>query len=500
MPLATLTLVALLAADPAAAPFAIEVVDEQTGRGVPLVELETTSGVTYLTDSAGLVAFSDPGLMNQRVYFAVKSHGYEIAKDGFGFPGRAVDVKPGGSATIKIKRLNIAERLYRITGEGIYRDSVILGRKPPLEKPLLNAKVSGCDSTMNVIYRGRLHWFWGDTNWPAYPLGLFHMSGAASKLPSGGGLDPAVGIDLDYYKGDNRFARAMAEMPGEGPTWINGIAVLQDASGTERMVAGYAKIKPPMDVHRRGLAMWDDGSERFELVREFPLTQPLFPDGHPLVVEENGLKYVYFATPFPFVRSRARVESYLDLESYEAFTCLKPGSTVADPQIDRDENGKVRYSWKRNAPPVSAQDQARLINQGHLKADEAWLQTREAATGKPITLHAGSVNWNEFRKRYVMIAVEIFGSSALGEVWYAEAEAPTGPWNTAIKIVTHDKYSFYNPKQHPYFDQQGGRVIYFEGTYTHTFSGNDHRTPRYDYNQMMYRLDLADERLKGAQP
>ena len=45
------------------------------------------------------------------------------------------------------------------------------------------------------------------------------------------------------------------------------------------------------------------------------------------------------------------------------------------------------------------------------------------------------------------------------------------------------------------FDQDGGRLIYFEGTYTHTFSGNDNATPRYDYNQIMYRLDLADPRL-----
>ena len=40
-----------------------------------------------------------------------------------------------------------------------------------------------------------------------------------------------------------------------------------------------------------------------------------------------------------------------------------------------------------------------------------------------------------------------------------------------------------------------GRVIYFEGTYVNTFSGNPEKTPRYDYNQIMYKLDLADERL-----
>src|SRR4051812_25070772 len=42
--------------------FAIEIVDEQTGRGVPMVELQTTNSVRYYTDSGGLVAFFEPGL------------------------------------------------------------------------------------------------------------------------------------------------------------------------------------------------------------------------------------------------------------------------------------------------------------------------------------------------------------------------------------------------------------------------------------------------------
>ena len=48
---------------------------------------------------------------------------------------------------------------------------------------------------------------------------------------------------------------------------------------------------------------------------------------------------------------------------------------------------------------------------------------------------------------------------------------------------------------HSFFDQEHGRIIYFEGTYTHAFSGNPETTARYDYNQIMYRLDLSDERL-----
>ena len=91
-----------------------------------------------------------------------------------------------------------------------------------------------------------------------------------------------------------------------------------------------------------------------------------------------------------------------------------------------------------------------------------------------------------------MIVVQRGGkSSFLGEVWYAEADAPEGPWQDARKILTHDRYSFYNPVQHPLFDQDGGRTIYFEGTYSTTFSRENDPTPRYDYNQMMYRLDVA---------
>ena len=87
-------------------------------------------------------------------------------------------------------------------------------------------------------------------------------------------------------------------------------------------------------------------------------------------------------------------------------------------------------------------------------------------------------------------------SSFLGEVWYAEADTPVGPWAYARKIVTHNKYSFYNPKQHAYFDQDGGCIIYFEGTYSHTFSGSlENATPRYNYNQIVYRLNLDDRRL-----
>jgi len=170
--------------------FKIQVVDRQTGRGVPLVELRTTNSIRYFTDSNGIVAFHEPGLMNREVFFFVEGHGYEFPKDGFGYRGTRLKTTAGGSAVIRIDRLNIAERLYRITGQGIYRDSVLTGHAVPLQNPVLNAQVTGQDSVYTCVYHGRLFWLWGDTNRPSYPLGHFWTAGAFSDLPAAGGLDP----------------------------------------------------------------------------------------------------------------------------------------------------------------------------------------------------------------------------------------------------------------------------------------------------------------------
>jgi hypothetical protein len=478
--------------------FSIEVIDESTGRGVPLVELETVSRIRFFTDSNGIVAFDEPGLMNQKVFFTISSHGYEYPKDFFGYRGVALDVKPGGHAQVKLKRINIAQRLYRITGGGIYRDSVLVGKQVPINQPLLNGQVLGQDSVFATVYGGKIRWFWGDTNRVAYPLGLFAVAGATSKLPKDGGLDPSVGVDLEYFTDKDGFARKMAPLFDQPhPLWIDALVTLKDQSGKERMVAHYSQMKSLGERIGRGLVVYNDSTDTFEKLKEFDLNIPVGPAGQALRANVDGQDYFYFCSPYPSIRVKADWKSIQDPHEYEAFTPLVAGST---DELERDSTGKLIWVWKKNTPPITPAQQVELVESGRMKREESPQRLQDADTSEPIQLHGGSVNWNEFRKRWIMIAQQGKGTSNLGEIWYAEAHKPEGPWVYAKKIVTHDKMDFYNPTQHVFFDQDGGRIIYFEGTYTNTFSGNPTPTPRYEYNQIMYRLDLADPRLKMPDP
>ncbi len=483
--------------------FAIEVLDDETGRGVPMVELQTTSGVRYYTDSGGLVAFYEPGLMDRKVWFGVSAHGYELPPDGFGIRGVTLEAKPGGSARLRVKRINIAERLYRITGQGIYRDTVLLGRKAPVAEPLLNAEVTGQDGILNAIYHGKLYWFYGDTSRLRYALGNFSMAGATTDLPEK--IDPSVGFDLHYFAGPDGFARPMAPIGGEGVVWLSGLVVLPDASGRERMLAYYQRRRGLGAVLENGFVVYQDEKEVFEKLREVVLSPPILPQGYPFRARRgDGAEHVYFTAPYPAVRVQADWESYLDLSTYEGYTCLKPGTHHGGKdqvELDRDPSGKLVWAWKKGTPPLGPRDQEDLIALGKLKREESPFRLEDADGGKPILLNNSSCFWNDYRKRYILIASEVFGATMLGEVWYSEADRPEGPWVPARKIITHankkgDAHDFYNPTQHPFFDREGGRVIYLEGSYVNTFSGNPHPTPHYEYNQILYRLDLSDPRLR----
>ena len=160
-------------------------------------------------------------------------------------------------------------------------------------------------------------------------------------MPADGGLDPARGVDLDYFLREDGFAASTAEMPGEGPTWIDGLCVIRDAQRGERMFAKYVKVRKFLDVYERGLVEWDDKLHRFQHVTRFDFSAPLYPLGHAISRTVVGRDYVYFGNPYPLVRVAAEATALADPRQYEAFTCLAPGSTLERPRIERDPAGNA---------------------------------------------------------------------------------------------------------------------------------------------------------------
>ena len=87
-------------------------------------------------------------------------------------------------------------------------------------------------------------------------------------------------------------------------------------------------------------------------------------------------------------------------------------------------------------------------------------------------------------------------AESTGTVYYSEADDPIGHGGLLRRLSVTRHTIFYNVVQHAFFDQEGGCIIYFEGTYTSSFSAAKEDTPRYNYNQIPYRLRLDDPRLK----
>jgi len=322
----------------------------------------------------------------------------------------------------------------------------------PIQNPLINGLVSGQDTVMAIGYRGKIFWFWGDTNRPSYPLGHFGTSGAISQIPANGGLDPGVGIDLTYFRDKTGFSRPMIAIDGPGVKWLSGIMTVSDENGKEKLVARYDRRKGLAERYEQGLMVYNDEKEVFEKAVALKMDEPLFPDAVPTKVKVGEENYYYFPAPFtvPLVRVKARLKDVLDVRSYEGF---------------------VDGSWKAGARPRRPKSQI------------------DIETGEAIEA-SGTVSWNEYRRRWIMIAWRLVDST-----YYFEADTPVGPWVYGRRIVKYDHYTMYNVAHHPFFDQENGRVIYFEGTYTREFSDAPAATPRYNYNQLMYRLDLADPRL-----
>lgn len=431
-------------------PCRIEVVEQGSGWPVPGVELRTVHGVRFVSDNAGVIAFDLPELLGQETWFTVSGHGYGVKADGFGYKGVRLRPAAGQKLTVTVERRILAQRLGRLTGAGLFAESQKVGEHLDWRE----GPVQGCDSIVNARFEGKQFWFWGDTNLAKYPLGIFNVSAAttADFVPP---ARPPLQVRFDYFQNAQGAARGVAEVPGDGPTWIWGAATLKDAQGREHLVASAVKVRGNMEAYRWDLVEWDRSAQKFLPVLTFWTKStehpkaPKVPDGHALQWrDDQGKEWLLYCNPFPTLRCPATYEAWKDSSTWENLT---PDRTILTP------------------------------------------------AGKKVEAHGGDLAWHPWSQRWLLLFTQKGGdSSFLGEIWLASAPSPTGPWTGARKVATHDNYTFYNPVLHPEAFRGDSPVIHFEGTYVTTFTNNQQPTPRWDYNQVLYQVDLSQPAFQAA--
>eukprot|EP00756_Hemistasia_phaeocysticola_P063136 Hpha_TRINITY_DN6626_c0_g1::TRINITY_DN6626_c0_g1_i1::g.26460::m.26460 len=372
--------------------FGISVRDNATGKGVPLVLLRTGNYIEHYTDSAGNIAFLEPGLMNQSVWFSVLADGYAFLNSS-SIPspydnGTVLHTGLGERATLYVHRTQAAQRVYRLTGGGRYRDTLLLGWEaeiPEAVRPDAAMDASGSGSfgqdTVHVATNRSgpgpptVFWTFGDTACPrsarennCLATGMYTV-GATSCLPgspgaedrgsSGSNAQQCSAMDpphLVYFAesgpGDFHHPRPMAPIPPLAEnTWIAAVMALDDVSqNLTRIFASY--YKNPGDgqgAGREGICVWDGVTESFVPHGAlWPADANLSLNGvhtvQTLSPTDAGSGYVYFGNAGVVARVPANPTAVADYDEFEIVTASGkwvPAGRGASPgpSVERSPEG-----------------------------------------------------------------------------------------------------------------------------------------------------------------
>ena len=342
---------------------------------MPLVELSDRQRDPLCHRQQRVAAFDEPGLMDQKVFFHVRSHGYEFPKDGFGYRGKAFRSRRAGGHAEDHAGQHRRAALPRDRRRHLPRQRP--GRRSSAD-PTSRSSTARCSAPTawsTRVYRGKVYWFWGDTNRPGLSAGQLprprcHVRRCRAKagssprrhqpelLPRREGLRhgplprcPGNGPDLD------RRASVVLARPRRRERMFAGLRQGPAAAGGLRARAGRIRSRN------------EASSTRWPSSRGAAGSPASIPTAIRSCTSEDGVEYVYFAHPYPLMRVPADPERSADPAAYEAYTCLKQGTRLDERQDRPRRRTALRYGWKKNTPHWSRQEQAdKLITAGRLQA------------------------------------------------------------------------------------------------------------------------------------
>ncbi len=427
-------------------PFRVECIDAENGWPVPGVQLTTSAGHRFVSDNAGVVAIGEPDYYGRSMTFSVTGHGYRPSS---GASSVTLSVKAGGEAKVELARQYRAMRLGRIGGGGLFGESMKVGER--LDEPE-DGEV-GRDSVQVKPYGDKLFWLWGDTNVRSYPLGVFNTTASYTANPPFSAWVPPVAPKYANFKNSDGNIRGVIDQPWGGLMWIFGLVDLKDKKGNAKLGGAWTCVSgnnANSSGSCNGLCTWNPDTEKFDITRVLNSSTnscSMFPDGNNMKwTDEKGKKWILFGGPYPWLKIPDSYESWCNPDTWE----------------------KLSYSSRA--------------------------ATCKGSTTSTVTPKGGQMMWNAAIGKYVAI---FYLDLDFGGLWYAEADSPFGPWYNAEKVCQMDNYNFYNPVVHAESDPTKPYLI-FEATYTDAFVGQPDPTARWNYTQVLYRLNLDGTACEAA--
>lgn len=161
----------------------------------------------------------------------------------------------------------------------------------------------------------------------------------------------------------------------------------------------------------------------------------------------------------------------------------------------RGEDGRPEYAWRQGGLPFNQTLSKALIEQGKLTDDESIFLLHDHDSGDALRAHGGSLAWNEYRQRWVMIASKHGARRCSEKYGMPRPKHLSVPGRTPSRSSRTTTTVSTIPSSIPTsIKMADDSSTLKERTPIHSPTIPT-QTPRYDYNQIMYRLDLADERL-----
>ncbi|MBA4380896.1 MAG: hypothetical protein C0393_09550, partial [Anaerolinea sp.] len=337
--------------------FLLKFVDTATGRPVPLVEIELFNALRLSSDNLGNIAIREPDLAGRKVRMLIRGHGYQYPhRDFFGERAATLEVMPGQSATISLERHSIAERLYRITGSGRYRDTILAGQSDDDEHHSLTGNVVGIDSAVPVVWNNRLFCFWGDALGPW----TMNLSGTGGEILTADPAVPDEKLPISYFCSEDGFTRHMIEPSTPGFVWIETVVPLEVGHSSDTaLVARYVKHRTLEEAVETGFALFNPRSRQFKSIKTIRSTRH-HKSAHAVPVTCDGHRGFCIQ---PWERVTSDLSTFIRPENYQYFSCLRQvknrekASFSADDgrfyAVDRDRHGRPVFSWRRGGLPFT---------------------------------------------------------------------------------------------------------------------------------------------------